>query len=148
MSGFCMVIGLCHCCGQPFCFNPHKVPSIRVNGARGHGADQHPTRCLRADPGGGAMNTREACAVWRCLLLDTSAGEIISRRNEAGEIMMTFWDQRGQTYRHIYSVKDFYDWTIWAEDEDTVRRQVGGYAPDQNSLFAAYKEQQKQEDIA
>lgn len=32
--GFIMAIGACYGCKYPFNFNPHKVPSIRINGVR------------------------------------------------------------------------------------------------------------------
>lgn len=34
MSGYAIVMGPCAMCGAVFGFNPHKVPSIMVNGAR------------------------------------------------------------------------------------------------------------------
>lgn len=34
MNGFVQAIGRCLLCRQPFGFNPHKVPSYRVNGER------------------------------------------------------------------------------------------------------------------
>lgn len=34
MSGFAMVMAACILCGKPFSFNPHKVPSLKVNGHR------------------------------------------------------------------------------------------------------------------
>lgn len=32
--GYAMAFGACINCKQPFGFNPHKVPSVRVNGLR------------------------------------------------------------------------------------------------------------------
>lgn len=32
--GYVSVMGNCFACGNPFCFNPHRVPSFRVNGVR------------------------------------------------------------------------------------------------------------------
>lgn len=34
MSGYAQVFGPCANCGRAFGFNPHKVPSIMVNGTR------------------------------------------------------------------------------------------------------------------
>tara|TARA_R100000789_G_C2889292_1_gene116939 strand:- start:53 stop:316 length:264 start_codon:yes stop_codon:yes gene_type:complete len=34
MSGYALVIGNCYVCKQMFSFNPHKVPSIRVDGIK------------------------------------------------------------------------------------------------------------------
>jgi len=34
MSGYAMVYSPCFGCGQMFGYNPHLVPSIRVNGVR------------------------------------------------------------------------------------------------------------------
>ncbi|RPH74007.1 hypothetical protein EHM76_04370 [bacterium] len=34
MNGFVMAMGRCIRCGVPFSFNPHFVPSIRVEGVR------------------------------------------------------------------------------------------------------------------
>ena len=34
MTGFVMAMGTCLGCRSPFSFNPHKVPSHRVNGVR------------------------------------------------------------------------------------------------------------------
>lgn len=31
---YVFVIGNCVCCGLPFSFNPHRVPSVRVDGVR------------------------------------------------------------------------------------------------------------------
>jgi Fe-S-cluster-containing dehydrogenase component len=32
--GYVFVMGNCIGCGKPFAFNPHRVPSVRVNGVR------------------------------------------------------------------------------------------------------------------
>ena len=32
--GYCMAVGVCIQCKRTFGFNPHKVPSVRVNGVR------------------------------------------------------------------------------------------------------------------
>lgn len=32
--GCILMLGACVCCRRPFCFNPHRVPSERVNGVR------------------------------------------------------------------------------------------------------------------
>jgi len=32
--GYASVIAPCAGCGRPFYFNPHKVPSIRINGVK------------------------------------------------------------------------------------------------------------------
>jgi len=32
--GFAIMMGNCINCGQQFSFNPHKVPSVRINGKR------------------------------------------------------------------------------------------------------------------
>jgi len=34
MSGYVFMVGGCVACGRVISFNPHKVPSIRVNGER------------------------------------------------------------------------------------------------------------------
>lgn len=34
MSGYAYVMGPCVLCGNPFSFNPHKVPSLNINGQR------------------------------------------------------------------------------------------------------------------
>jgi hypothetical protein len=34
MSGYVFVLGHCISCRQPFTFNPHRVPSLVVNGVR------------------------------------------------------------------------------------------------------------------
>lgn len=34
MNGFVLVHSQCFGCGQPFAFNPAKVPSININGER------------------------------------------------------------------------------------------------------------------
>ena len=34
MAGYAFAMGACLRCGQPFTFNPVRVPSIRVNGQR------------------------------------------------------------------------------------------------------------------
>jgi hypothetical protein len=34
MTGFVLAFGACWTCGQPFSFNPHRVPSIRIDGVR------------------------------------------------------------------------------------------------------------------
>jgi hypothetical protein len=33
-NGFVIAYAACLMCGQPFSFNPHKVPSFRVDGAK------------------------------------------------------------------------------------------------------------------
>lgn len=32
--GYVIMFGTCIGCGRPFAFNPHRVPSVRVNGVR------------------------------------------------------------------------------------------------------------------
>lgn len=32
--GYAMMIGVCAACKQPVSFNPHKVPSLRINGVK------------------------------------------------------------------------------------------------------------------
>jgi hypothetical protein len=34
MGGYTFMMGICYGCGKTFIFNPHKVPSIRVEGER------------------------------------------------------------------------------------------------------------------
>ncbi len=34
MSGYVMAYGACWSCGLPFSFNPHRVPSLRVDDVR------------------------------------------------------------------------------------------------------------------